>query len=242
MLIAYDAGHGKNTAGKRSPSGKVTEREWYFNDEVARSFAKELSNYNVKLLRTDDPTGNRDVSLKERTDKANKANADVYISFHHNAYQSRWGNHTGVETYYYKGNKPGQALASKVQKALVSAYGLRDRGIKTNNLHITRETRMVAVLVEGGFMDSNIDIKKLRNKTVLQNAGKAIAQVFVSHYGLKRKSTPKPPTTSGNSTNKGNTFYRVVAGSYKDRKNAEAQVKKLEKLGIKGVFLTTFEK
>src|SRR5699024_3178193 len=215
MLIAYDAGHGKNTPGKRSPSG---EREWYFNDEVARAFAKELGNYEVKLLRTDDATGNRDVPLKERTDKANKANADAYISFHHNAYQSKWGNHTGVETFYHANSSKGKALANAVQKTIVKAYGLRDRGIKTNNLHITRETRMPAILVEGGFMDSNIDIKVLRDKSKLQAVGKAIADTVAKHYKLKKKPVSKPKPT-----NKSNVCFRVVAGSYKDRKNAEAQ-------------------
>lgn len=38
------------------------------------------------------------------------------------------------------------------------------------------------------------------------------------------------------------TYFRVVAGSYKDRENAEEQIKKLKKLGVDGVFLTTFEK
>lgn len=238
MLIAYGAGHGKNTPGKRSPSGKVTEREWYFNDEVVRAFAKELANYEVKLMRMDDPSGNRDVPLKERTDKANKAKADVYISFHHNAYQSKWGNHGGVETYYHASSSKGKALAQAVQKTIVKEYGLRDRGIKTNNLHITRETAMPAILVEGGFMDSNTDIKVLRDKARLRAVGKAISQTVAKHYGLKKK--PSKPTKTDDKDK--NTFYRVVAGSYNDRKNADAQVAKLKKLGVSGVFIDIYKK
>ena len=205
MLIYYDAGHGKYTAGKRSPSGKFEEREWFFNDVVARAFANEMKNYKgVKTVRTDDPTGKRDVPLRERTNKANKAKADFYISFHHNAYLSKWGDHTGVETYYYKTSTKGKAIAREVQRAVVKAYGLTDRGIKTANLHITRETNMPAVLVEGGFMDSNIDIKKLRDRKVLQNAGKEIAKAVAKHFKLKRTgskpssntNTPKPSTNS----------------------------------------------
>lgn len=191
--VAYDAGHGKNTAGKRSPSGITEEREWYFNDTVARAFAKELSTYKgVELLRMDDASGQRDVPLYERTNKANSANADLYVSFHHNAYKSIWGDHTGVETYYYKVNEVGRKLAEDIQKAIVGAYGLRDRGIKTNNLHITRETKMTAILIEGGFMDSRIDIKKLRDKKVLESAGKAVAEVVAEYAGLTKDSTEKP--------------------------------------------------
>ena len=45
---------------------------------------------------------------------------------------------------------------------------------------------MPAILIEGGFMDSTIDIKKLRDDRVLENAGKMIAQSFANFVGLKR--------------------------------------------------------
>lgn len=236
-LVAYDAGHGKHTPGKRAPSGKFEEREWFFNDEVVRAFEAELKKYDVRLLRTDDPTGEIDVLPGQRTNKANKANADIYISFHHNAFTGKWGNHTGVETYYYRTSTRGKALAQVVHKAVVKAYGLRDRGLKTNNLHITRETRMPAVLIEGGFMDSTIDIKKLRDKKVLQTAGREVAKAVVQYLKLKPKQTTK--TTI--SASKSSTYYRVVAGSYTERKNADAQLAKLKKAGF-DAFIDVYKK
>lgn len=188
--IAYCAGHGFNTAGKRTPNG---EREWTFNDKNAVAFAKEMSKYeNIQLKRMDDPTGRTDVPLKTRTNNANSWDADIYISFHHNALASRWGTHTGVEVFYSKGSINGLKLAKLVLPEIVKAYGLRDRGIKTNILHITRATRMPSILVEGGFMDSTIDIVKLRSNTVLANAGIGTAKAVVKYAGLKLKATPKP--------------------------------------------------
>ncbi|RKJ38816.1 N-acetylmuramoyl-L-alanine amidase, partial [Butyricicoccus sp. 1XD8-22] len=65
VKIGYDAGHGINTPGKRTPDD---EREWTFNDQVARAFAKELELYDdVTLKRFDDPTGEEDVPLDART-------------------------------------------------------------------------------------------------------------------------------------------------------------------------------
>ncbi|MCA1800724.1 MAG: N-acetylmuramoyl-L-alanine amidase, partial [Actinobacteria bacterium] len=62
--------------------------------------------------------------------------------------------------------------------------------------HILRESNMPAILTEGGYMDSSIDIKKMRDKKVLANAGKAIAQGIVAYAGLKLKETSAPtPTT-----------------------------------------------
>src|SRR5690554_2439267 len=186
IKIGYDAGHGLNTPGKRTPDG---EREWTFNDKVARAFANELALYEgVASKRFDDPTGKRDVPLKERTDGANAWGADYYISFHHNANTAKWGNWTGVETFVYtNASKKSIELANAIHPALVKAYGLRDRGIKKANLHIVRETKMPSILIEGGFMDSTIDIKKLRDDKVLENAEREIARALAKFLGLKKR-------------------------------------------------------
>lgn len=58
------------------------------------------------------------------------------------------------------------AKASKqiaaVQPRIVKAMKLRDRGMKTANLHMVRESHMPSILTEGGFMDSTTDIAALR--------------------------------------------------------------------------------
>ncbi len=211
MIIYCDAGHGLHTPGKRTPDG---EREWSFNNEVAKAFETEMEKYHhISVHRTDDRSGERDVPLRERTNQANQANADFYISFHHNAFQSKWGDHTGVETYYYKTSTVGKTIAQKIQKAVVAAYGLRDRGIKTANLHITRETTMPAVLVEGGFMDSRIDIKKLRDEKTLHKAGKMIADAVAKYYNLKKAS---------DKTDKSKTEENLVVDGYLGPKTIKA--------------------
>lgn len=186
IKVAYDAGHGLQTPGKRTPDN---EREWNFNDIVARAFAKELSLYDgVTTKRFDDPTGKTDVPLKTRTDGANNWDADYFISFHHNANTGQWGTWTGVETFTYSYPKiESVQLAMALHPAVVKAYGLRDRSIKKADLHIVRETKMPAILIEGGFMDSTIDIKKLRDNTVLENAGRSVAQALAKYLKLKLK-------------------------------------------------------
>lgn len=186
MKIAVDAGHGFYTLGKRTPDD---EREWTFNDKVVKAFIAEISKYEgVEVRRFDDVTGKTDVPLKTRTDGANRWGADLYISFHHNANTSRWGSWGGVETHVYK-TAPSRSvqLAKLVQPELVKAYGLRDRGIKYTDLHITRETRCDAILIEGGFMDSTTDIHKLRDDSVLAAAGKGVARAVAQFYKLATK-------------------------------------------------------
>lgn len=194
LKVGFCAGHGGNnsTPGKRDPDGIY---EWNYNDKVVDAFVNRLSQFEgVELKRFDDPTGKRDISLEDRTDAANAWGADIYISFHHNALKGVWGSHGGTETITQKGvGGPAVELAKMVHPKIVAAYGLRDRGLKTQNLHITRETKMPAILLEGGFMDSTTDIKKLRDNNVLTNAGAAVANGVVEYGKLKKKAIPVPP-------------------------------------------------
>ncbi|MEC5425807.1 N-acetylmuramoyl-L-alanine amidase [Virgibacillus sp. C22-A2] len=187
VKVAIGAGHGYYTPGKRSPAD---EREWSFNNKVVVAAMMYLNGYeNVSIIRLDDPTGNTDVPLSDRTNNANNANADILVSYHHNAYTGEWGSWTGTETYHYPGSSSGYSLAQKVHPGIVGSMGLRDRGIKNENFYMLRESNMPAILIEGGFMDSTIDIQKMRDDTVLDNTGKALADAIASHFGLEKKSS-----------------------------------------------------
>lgn len=187
--IAGCAGHGGFgvTPGKRTPDG---EYEWNFNNKVILAFEEALKQYEgVEFLRTDDRTGRTDVPLKARTDKANAWGANAYVSFHHNASKGIWGTHTGTETFTYTSPSANSIkLAKLVQAEIIKAYGLKDRGVKQADFHIVRETHCPSILIEGGYMDSTIDIKKLRDDNVLKAAGYAVAKAFAAYAGLKKKN------------------------------------------------------
>ncbi|MFL2116260.1 N-acetylmuramoyl-L-alanine amidase [Marinilactibacillus psychrotolerans] len=182
-VVAIGGGHGLYTAGKRTPDD---EREWSFNNKVVLAAIERLKEYkDITVVRMDDPTGQIDVPLNERTNKANNAKADLLVSIHHNALTGKWADHTGTETYTYVGNQPGSTkLAKAVQPRLARAYGLKDRGIKQANFHMVRESNMPAILTEGGYMDSSIDIKALRDDNKLRDAGVAIADGIAEYFGI----------------------------------------------------------
>lgn len=194
VKIAIDAGHGLHTPGKRTPDG---EREWTFNNEVVKAAIEELGNYHsVDILRLDDPTGKTDVPLKARTNRANAWRADLLVSVHHNAMTGKWGAHGGVETFTYEpvsSNPKSKALADKVHPKIVSAMGISSRGIKGANFHMLRASNMPAILTEGGFMDSTVDIKKMRDSKVLAAQGVAIATGIAEYAGLKKKVAQVAP-------------------------------------------------
>jgi len=188
VKIVIDAGHGFNTPGKRSPDD---EREWTFNNKVALYAIAKLETYkDVKILRVDDPTGRMDVPLTSRTNLANEWQADVYASIHHNALNGKWGQHSGIETYTMDNptaNPKSIEIAGAIHPRVVMAMGISNRGMKRANFHVLRESAMPAFLTEGGFMDSTVDITKLRDDNYLKAQGEAIAEGLAVYFKLQLK-------------------------------------------------------
>ena len=231
VKIVLDAGHGYNTPGKRTPDGSM--REWQFNSAVASLIESALKNYeNVEVLRVDDRTGKTDVPLKTRTDKANAWKANVYISIHANAAGSGWNEANGIETYVYI-SKPKEAyeLAKVVQDKLVKATGRRNRGVKTADFHVLRETKMAAILCECGFMTNKEEASLLKSDSYRQKVANAIVEGLAAFYKLKKKSAPKPSSKPEKPAGQSDKVYRVQVGAFKDRKNAERLAEELKKKG-----------
>ena len=99
--IVIDAGHGKNTAGKRCLKSLDPNEiwEWVLNDRVANALETYLLSAGHTTLRVDDTSGNTDVSLDTRVKMANEWKADYYASIHHNAGMNG-GAGGGTSCYY----------------------------------------------------------------------------------------------------------------------------------------------
>ena len=187
MKIAIDAGHGPETPGKRTPDGSL--REYHFNAPTARYVADELLHEyeGVEILLTFDDS--RDVPLKERTDRANAWGADVFVSIHANAYGAGgWNDAKGIETFVYK-TRPAAALklAEAVHRNLILATGRPDRGVKTADFHVLRETKMPAILVECGFMTNREEAELLKSDAYRRKCAAAIVAGIVEVCGLRKK-------------------------------------------------------
>jgi len=191
MKIALDSGHGLSTAGKRTPDGM---REWSFNSVVATHIANELKGYvDVNTIRVDDMSGKTDVPLSTRTARANREKADVYISVHANAFGAGgWNNAQGIETFTYPtASRESFVLAKLVQDELVKVTKRNDRGIKTANFAVLRETSMPAILVECGFMTNKEEAALLKSDSYRKTCASAIVKGLADMYGLKKKEVVK---------------------------------------------------
>ena len=227
MKIMLDAGHGYNTPGKRSPDGM---REYEFNRAVANYARQLLGNYsNVTVYFSH--SDQADVSLKARTDKANSLNVDVFVSIHANAYGSGgWNNVGGIETFVYPSKPPiAYQLAQKIQRNLVVSTGLPNRGVKTADFHVLRETKMDAVLAECGFMTNRDEIKLLRSDTYRRTCAEAIVKALADQFRLQPNT--KQASVASASTKQGG-LYKVQAGAFEDLQNAEELAVRLRKAGF----------
>lgn len=191
MRIVIDAGHGPDTAGKRTPDGSL--REYQFNSVVALLVGALLLDYEgVDILYTH--TDSRDVPLTERTNKANAWGADLYVSIHANANgNGGWDSANGIETYVYTTRPPAAvALAMAVQRQLIRRTGLYDRGVRSADFHVIRESHMTAILVECGFMTNKAEAELLKQDGYRQACAAGIAAGIAETYGLIAKEKAEP--------------------------------------------------
>lgn len=217
--VCIDQGHGG------SDPGAVYKGRCEKDDvlKLGLEVAKTLRSHGVLVDET--RTTDKAVSLKERSDMENKKAYDYFISIHRNAFKPEQAN--GVETFTYT-NQTAKAkgLADKIQKELV-AIGFTNRGVKKANFHVLRETKAPAVLVEIGFIDNTKDNQLFDSKfdEIVKSISKAILLQLGVEYKPSKNQSQLPPAPS-------NTLYRVMAGSYSNRENAESQVNKLKKAGF----------
>ena len=119
-------------------------------------------------------------------------------------------------------------MAEKIQAAIVN-LGFVNRGVKKANFHVLRETKAPAVLIELGFIDNSKDNSLFDSKK--KDIIKAISKAILAQLGV----TYKEEFVSNSSD--GKTLYRVMAGSFSIRENANKQVQKLKAAGFEATIM-----
>ena len=129
FTVTIDAGHGHNTPGKRAVDDSF--REWDINARVANYLEPMLEGKGITVYRVDDETGQTDVSLNARLQRAISYGSDLHVSIHQNATGDAWSEATGTETYYScLGSQKSQELARQVADKMAGYIGTKNRGNK----------------------------------------------------------------------------------------------------------------
>ena len=105
-----------------------------------------------------------DVSLDERCRIANESEADIFVSIHANAFgNGEWNSANGWEIYHFEGAALAERLAKSIEEANFPENGLKDRGVKTANFRVIKNTYMPAVLIEHGFYTNQSEVALLKS-------------------------------------------------------------------------------
>lgn len=181
--VFLSAGHGGSDPGA-SAYGLV---EKTINLNIMLSCRNVLMAHNITVVcsRTKDEND----PVQEEVREANKSGADIAVSFHTNA-----GGGDGSESFYHKNSEKGKKLAQLCEKH-TQTLGQNSRGVKTNNLAFTRDTRMTAVLCECAFIDNDKDNDIIDTLEEQQAFGIAYAKAILEYLGMgyNGNNNPEPP-------------------------------------------------
>ncbi|TYS17947.1 sporulation protein [Rossellomorea vietnamensis] len=216
--IIIDPGHGGSDPG--AIYGNAMEKTYNLTIALrVRDYLQANFDGSFLMTRTNDTT----VSLSERSNFANSRNADFFLSIHNNA-----AGGTGFESYIYNGTVPEQtknyqnSVHNEIMSSIKQKYGIKDRGKKRANFHVLRETEMSSILLEVLFIDNPDDLKLLNDPLFIPDVSAAIAKGVAKALAL----APKNQDPSGE------VLYKVIAGSFTERRNAEERVNVLSSKGI----------
>lgn len=207
--VVIDAGHGAHDSG--AVGNGLLEKERAL--KLSHMLNEELRSSGVSTYMT--RTTDVFVTLSGRAKMANDRGAKVFISNHLNSAENPSA--LGYETFVLnrndaKTNRLQDLIHAEGMKVL-APLGFRDRGIRTSNLAVLRETNMPAVLTENGFISNASDMAHIRKDEVLRKLAQAYAKAICTYLGKSYNgsgntggstggSTP-PPTTGGGSSSNG---------------------------------------
>jgi N-acetylmuramoyl-L-alanine amidase len=187
--VCLDPGHGQWDPGAVGPTGY---REKDFTLSLALKLKKYLENCGIQIVMTrsnDNALVNGDTNkdLIARANVANRNGCTHFISLHANSAADASAH--GTETYCLSPNAAtnGNKLAHAVEAALIKEIGLTDRGVKTANYSVLRNTSMPAILVESAFI-SNPKEEGLLNSVDFQNkCARGIAKGYCAFANIAFK-------------------------------------------------------
>ena len=230
MKIAIDCGHTLPNQPDSSAVGIRVESDC--TREIGKLVIQKLQQLGHTVINvTVDYANSQNESLAARVNKANANNVDLYCSIHLNCGVP---SAHGLETLIHARGGHAEEIANKVQAELCK-LGYANRGVRVAkeylgyNLYVLKNTNAPAILVECGFCSSEIDMKIYNSEN--------IANAIVKGITGQEVKKPEPPSQP----KENNTFYRVVAGSYQDKENAQKVCDELKAKGY-DAFLVAFDK
>lgn len=190
MVICVDPGHGGKETGAFGCSGV---RESQINLQIGLRLKEQLEQAGAKVVMTR-TTDDVDVSLQDRVNTAIACNANLLISVHNNSLpdgRDPW-KERGTSTYYYQ--PQSLTFARNLKDGVVSATGFPDFGTRWQNLALCRPSKMLACLVEVGFMIHPDEYAQLLQPSLQKRAAQGIVSGIKKFIATSANTPPAQPT------------------------------------------------
>ena len=212
--IVLDAGHGGTDPGAIYKERKEKDDNLALTHAVGKIL--EDNGVDVVYTRTEDVYQ----TPFEKARIANQSGADYFISVHRNS-SPEDNQYQGVEVLVYDKSGLKYEMAQNIVGAL-GELGFREIGVKERpGLVVLRRTRMPALLIETGFLNSDEDNKLYDEKK--NEIAEAIAGAIL---GTLSEETIEAPV-----------YYRVQTGAYRNRENADRMLYQLNDVGYPAFLL-----
>ena len=172
QVVILDAGHGGmidgvyQTSGKRSPVW--SDGSQYFegvgNRQIIEKLTTKLIAKGIEVFNAN--TGQEDMPLSQRVSiindeiKDNPEKEFIGVSVHSNAFKDARANGWGVYVYTH-GSIDSFVLASESEKSFVSHFTELNRGVKTANFYILKNTICPFILTENFFHTNERECKDI---------------------------------------------------------------------------------
>lgn len=172
VTIILDAGHGGIQSGCEFDG--VLEKDITLS--IVLLLQEKLESKGVTVILTRD--ADEDVSLSRRSEIANSAGANCFVSIHCNSYEDDLSI-KGFECYHYQ-SAESKDLAEAITLS-ADNYMIPTRKTKEENYAILRDTSIPAVLIEAGFMSNAQERKQLLSLKHQELLAEAIASGILNY-------------------------------------------------------------
>lgn len=203
--IVIDPGHGGPDPGAVAKEGVPGLRESDVNLAVSLELKKALEAKGARVILTRNgdngaaaadklqglsPYDQERLELNSRTEVANQARADLFLSVHGNGGGK---GERGTEVYWSGGNlnsAASQRLAGMLQRELVQALGRPDRGAKEQIFYVVTFAQAPAALVELAFLSDPAEAKLLADPAFWARAAQALVRAAEQFFSAAPAGTP----------------------------------------------------
>lgn len=200
--VVIDPGHGGFDRGG-IPGQQVPEKMVALDTAMRLQKILQQAGLRTVMTRTTDVF----VPLSVRSAIANAQSDAIFVSIHYNA--ARRSSAHGIETY--SENNRGAALASRIQRDIITRVSTENRGIRSAEYYVLRNCRLPAVLVECGFLTNPIEAQLALTAAYREQVAEQIAAGIVEQRQFA--FPPLSPHHRGRLVRKSKKHHKIANSS-----------------------------